>query len=108
MKTTYRNTDTNEPVKVYQRKPTGNMLPCPGDAHSTPFIDNCGICAPRWGEVPEYAPADLDAAKRDGLVVLAVDVPDDVLRKLPAGAALVSITKCRGKRVTGYVTGVRF
>lgn len=30
------------------------LVPCTGAAHSNPHIDNCGICAPRWGwvEVP--------------------------------------------------------
>jgi hypothetical protein len=22
---------------------------CTGEAHSSPYIDNCGLCAPRWG-----------------------------------------------------------
>jgi hypothetical protein len=30
------------------------LVPCTGEAHGNPFIDNCGQCAPRWGwvEVP--------------------------------------------------------
>lgn len=24
---------------------------CTGEAHSNPFIDNCMVCAPRWGFV---------------------------------------------------------
>ncbi len=31
-------------------------VPCPGDAHSNPYIDNCMICAPRWGTVMSYKP----------------------------------------------------
>lgn len=27
------------------------LRPCNGDAHSEPNIDNCGVCAPRWGWV---------------------------------------------------------
>ena len=27
------------------------LTPCPGEAHSNPFIDNCHTCAPRWGWV---------------------------------------------------------
>jgi len=23
--------------------------PCNGDAHSNPYIDNCGVCMPNWG-----------------------------------------------------------
>ena len=25
---------------------------CNGEAHSNPFIDNCGICMPHWGHYP--------------------------------------------------------
>jgi hypothetical protein len=25
------------------------LVPCDGEAHSNPHIDNCGHCAPRWG-----------------------------------------------------------
>ena len=32
------------------------LVPCTGEAHSNAFIDNCGVCAPRWGEVMSYAP----------------------------------------------------
>lgn len=35
------------------------LIPCTGHAHSNAHIDNCGMCAPRWGfvEVPEQAEA---------------------------------------------------
>jgi hypothetical protein len=26
-----------------------HLIACPGAAHSNAFIDNCGLCAPRWG-----------------------------------------------------------
>lgn len=31
------------------------LIPCPGPAHENAHIDNCGLCAPRWGyvEIPE-------------------------------------------------------
>lgn len=25
--------------------------PCPGEAHSNPYIDNCSVCMPDWGWV---------------------------------------------------------
>ncbi len=25
-----------------------HMVPCPGEAHSNPHIDNCSLCAPNW------------------------------------------------------------
>lgn len=46
-----------------QREKTGRLVPCPGEAHENPFIDNCGICAPRWGEVEEVKPIDIDGAR---------------------------------------------
>src|ERR1700675_1694767 len=35
----------------------GRLIPCTGEAHRNPFIDNCGVCAPRWGWV-EVIPPD--------------------------------------------------
>lgn len=29
----------------------GLLMACHGEAHSNPFIDNCGVCMPRWGLV---------------------------------------------------------
>lgn len=31
--------------------PLPPLKPCPGGAHSNPYIDNCSTCAPRWGLV---------------------------------------------------------
>jgi hypothetical protein len=25
--------------------------PCPGEAHSNPHVDHCGLCSPGWGTV---------------------------------------------------------
>ena len=25
------------------------LVPCTGEAHSNPYIDNCGVCMPQWG-----------------------------------------------------------
>jgi len=48
-----------------RRQPTGKMLPCDGPAHSNPWIDHCGVCLHhKWGEIPELAPLDLDAARK--------------------------------------------
>ena len=35
-------------------RPGYRLIPCDGAAHSNPHIDNCSLCAPRWGwrEVP--------------------------------------------------------
>ena len=31
------------------------VIPCTGDAHSNPYIDNCGACMPGWGWVAVQA-----------------------------------------------------
>lgn len=35
-------------------RPGFHFVPCPGEAHSNAHIDNCMLCAPRWGlvEIP--------------------------------------------------------
>jgi len=67
---------TGEPAE-YKRTKTGRLIPCDGEAHRNAYIDNCGKCAPRWGEVEELAPVDLDAAKRAGLDVAIHDLTDE-------------------------------
>lgn len=32
-------------------KPGYMLVPCTGEAHSNPHIDNCMVCAPRWGQM---------------------------------------------------------
>ena len=32
---------TNKPLAIIEK--------CHGEAHSNPYIDNCGVCAPNWG-----------------------------------------------------------
>lgn len=27
-------------------------ITCTGEAHSNPYIDNCGVCMPYWGNFP--------------------------------------------------------
>lgn len=29
--------------------PPALLVPCPGEAHTTIYIDHCMLCAPRWG-----------------------------------------------------------
>lgn len=36
-------------MKTKQVKKGYHLIPCPGEAHSNPYIDNCMLCAPRWG-----------------------------------------------------------
>jgi hypothetical protein len=109
MKTEYFNANTNEPIKVYQRKATGRMVPCDGPAHSNAHIDHCAKCAPKWGEVPEYAPTDLDEARRDGLVVLGRNAPDDLIEHPEKyGAVRIDVLRRDGKRSHCYMVGFAF
>lgn len=41
-------------VVIFRADGHTHLVPCDGDAHENPFIDHCGLCAPRWGlvEVP--------------------------------------------------------
>ena len=32
-------------------KKAGLLEECHGEAHSNPYIDNCGVCMPRWGVI---------------------------------------------------------
>lgn len=59
-------------IEVYKRGKTGNLIPCDGEAHSNARIDDCSVCAPRWGKVEEDAPVDFEAARALG----AIDVCD--------------------------------
>jgi hypothetical protein len=69
-----------EPAE-YKRAKTGRLVPCPGEAHSNPWIDHCGHCAPRWGQVEELAPVDLDAARAAGLDVAIRDLTDEQIEQ---------------------------
>lgn len=45
-----------EPVKVHKPLPKDiHLVACNGEAHSNGYIDNCMLCAPRWGwlELPK-------------------------------------------------------
>ena len=69
--------DTWKKGREAERALTGKLVPCPGEAHDPAvggMIDNCGICAPRWGEVEERAPLDLADAFKRGL-----DIPFGLL-----------------------------
>ena len=81
-------------IALYQRAKTGNLVPCDGEAHSNPFIDNCGVCAPRWGKVEEEAPVDFAAARDVG----AIDLPDVTNEEIEReraqhGAVILSVRK---------------
>ncbi len=34
------------------------LVKCHGEAHSNVFIDNCSVCAPRWGWIEDTSDAE--------------------------------------------------
>ena len=52
-----RGTDSALVGRVFTLAPRveAGLVPCPGEAHSNAFIDNCMVCAPNWGQVMSYA-----------------------------------------------------
>lgn len=48
-------------------KPGHHLVPCDGEAHRNPHIDNCLTCAPRWGfvEIPVEYPTLAEYLTRD-------------------------------------------
>lgn len=51
--------------------------PCTGEAHSNPWIDNCALCAPKWGVMPVYKPVDVIEATNAGYAVPLADLTDE-------------------------------
>lgn len=80
-------TKTGAKFFLYVRKPTGKEIPCTGEAHSNAFIDNCGLCMPRWGVVAELEPK-LSAEKlaevlASGYAVAMNDLAEETYRAIP-------------------------
>ena len=86
-------------IALYVHQMTGREVDCPGEAHSNPFIDNCGVCAPNWGKVPEVLPVDMEEARTLGLAVsLTNDVTNEQVKaECAKGAALIGVNKLRRK-----------
>ena len=99
-----RTSKKNPPL--YERAKTGRLEPCPGEAHTNPFIDNCALCAPRWGKVEELEPMlsleRVVEAVHAGYDVDASDVADDVLLALLKAG--VKLHDRRDKEPYGYVS----
>ena len=89
-------TDNATTYTLPSREPTG-LVPCPGDAHSNPHIDNCMICAPDWGHVMSYKPLTVDDVKP------GIAVPVSSTRSLDDKAARASFKAAEG---AGLITMV--
>lgn len=78
-------------------KPARNgfvLVPCDGSSHENPHIDNCGMCAPRWGWVEVHAATLAYAARmvlREGIVSTSAaefaDRIEDKLSRMARGEA---------------------
>lgn len=61
--------ETKEGAKYKLVKPEeAGLVPCNGEAHSNPYIDNCMVCAPRWGTMMSYKPIPLAACTKGAAV----------------------------------------
>ncbi|MFA6510117.1 MAG: hypothetical protein WCV62_06685 [Candidatus Peribacteraceae bacterium] len=45
----YDTVDTEDLEDLFRQGGIPLLTKCNGEAHDNPFIDNCGICMPRWG-----------------------------------------------------------
>lgn len=102
--TRYGTDDAGSAVRIYEQLPTGELGPCPGAAHSNAYIDHCGVCAPRWGQVEVLHPVDLAAAAREGILVacghIADDLTLDALLKDPSVQQVTVRVRSRGCTTT--------
>lgn len=78
------------------------LVPCPGAAHkpeANGMIDNCTLCAPRWGEIDRLTPeaiAELATGMRRGGAGTARElarVVSDVLGVVQAGRNMTEIVR---------------
>ena len=45
--------DAGRKYRIVEPKELG-LVPCIGEAHLNAYIDNCMLCAPRWGRMMSY------------------------------------------------------
>lgn len=55
-------TDEGKKFKLVAAKEAG-LVPCIGEAHSNAYIDNCLLCAPKWGQMMSYEKVPLAECK---------------------------------------------
>lgn len=61
-------TVTAQPIGQTKPRMGKRLVPCIGEAHGHPYIDNCMMCAPRWGwmEVDDEPPYRICIFKANG------------------------------------------
>ena len=53
-------TEQGKKMKLAPKVEAG-LVPCPGEAHENAYIDHCGICKPRWGQMMTYEPPTVES-----------------------------------------------
>lgn len=91
-------TDDGTTLLLVERKLIG-LVPCTGEAHSNPHIDNCMLCAPRWGQMLSYAPLFPDACA--GRVGVPVNDGDEAAFKAAEELGEVRMVRATEKRNRG-------
>lgn len=64
-------TDAGKKMKLAPKVEAG-LVKCPGEAHENPHIDNCMLCAPRWGQMMSYKEPTVESVL-EGFAVPAAD-----------------------------------
>lgn len=97
-------------VKEYERKLTGSLTRCPGEAHSPDVggrIDNCSICAPQWGFVEARERLLTEERARallaEGYAIKASDLSDEALDAFMADRSVVLLNTTKPLRGGGSV-----
>lgn len=101
-------TSAATPKKEAKRVKTGNLVPCPGEAHAQEvggMIDNCMYCAPRWGQVEELAPVDMAQARADRLDLRINDLTESQREEVDAleKAGVVNVQMVSTKSASYFV-----
>ena len=107
--------ETGEQLRIHELEKTGRLVPCPGEAHgvgdgrANGHVDNCGLCAPRWGQVEELKQFRLQDLKPGFAVALAELSDDDCLKAVLGeldGYRMVHVVEKR-RGCTGYYNALR-
>lgn len=63
-------TDEGKKFQLAPRVEAG-LVKCPGEAHENAYIDNCMLCAPRWGQTMSYEPPTVESVLAGFAVMLS-------------------------------------
>jgi len=60
-----------------------HLIPCPGEAHFNALIDNCGLCAPRWGFIAVLKGCNSLQEHRDRIYKMGQEALKEYTRRYP-------------------------